>query len=232
MAALRPVSITQLDVTSHRLQVRPAAIGAGANGAAIEVEARRLGDLLVRTVKRPPTPTWTLVYRSERQLLGYAAVATDFLVLELPRHMRAYDRRAVGLAMPILTIHGFQMLRMTRRRPSGHVTGSFAESICIWTFRQLGLAPNRSFRRISQTMPKLIAELCPDFLVWRDTAWLPCEAKHVVSDRYLRRAANRGFTQVLGAMAGLAVARGYLFVAIDGPASGARYRAELVELHV
>jgi hypothetical protein len=191
-----------------------------------------LGDLLVRSVNGQLTPTWTLVYSSERQLLAYAAVATDFLVLDLPRHMRAYDQRVAGLPMPVLTIRGLQMLRMTRRRPSGHVTASFAESICIWTFRQLGLASNRSFRRISQTIPGLIGDVCPDFLVWRDTSWLPCESKHVMSERYLRRAANRGLTQVLGAMAGLVVARGYLSVAIDGPASGARYRVELVELNV
>jgi hypothetical protein len=121
---------------------------------------------------------------------------------------------------------------MMRQRPSGHVTGSFAEAMCVWVFNQLGLAAGRDFRRISQTLPPLIGEVCPDFLVRQNGRWMPCESKHVMSDRYLRRAANRGFTQTLAAMSDLGSPNGYLFVALDGPPSGARYQVEVVKLDV
>jgi hypothetical protein len=225
-------SITRLDVTPHRLPVRPQVLAAGTTPVLVATEARRLGGQLAAAVRRPAAPAASLIYGSERQLLGYAATSTDFFIVDLPKQMRAYDRRGAGVALPILTINGFQLLRMSRRRSSGHVTGSLAESMCVWTFNRLGIATGRDFRRISQTVPGLIGEVCPDFLLWRQGSWVPCESKHVVSERYLRRSANRGLTQILSAMAGLGVTSGYLFVAIDAPASGARYRAELVELYV
>jgi hypothetical protein len=233
VAKTPPPSITQVDVTTHRFRVTPGALAATTTKALVAAEGRRLGQLFATTVRRTlKTPSIAILYGSERQLLAYASSTTDFLVLELPKHMRAYDRRAAGVALPIVTIQGFQFLRMTRRRTSGHVTGSFAEAMFVWILKRLGLATSRDVRRITQTRPGLVGDVCPDFLVWRTGQWIPCESKHVASERYVRRPANRGFTQVVSAMAGTGATNGYLFVAIDGPANGARYRAELVELHV
>ena len=230
--AVRPgPSITQIDVTLHRVPIRAGAIARGsATPEAIAAEGTRLGGLLKQAVNRGAPIAMT--YGSERQLLAYAGAVSDFLVLELPKHMRAYDRRPIGVPNRIATIQGFRILRLTRRRTSGHVTASLAESMCVWVFRELGLASGRDFRRISQIDPPLVGAVCPDFLIRRNGHWMPCESKHIVDVRYLRRSANRGFTQVLGAMSGLSSPDAYLFVAIDSPTSAARYQAEVVELYV
>jgi len=219
-------------VRLHHLAIRSPAIARGTTETAIVAEATRLGGLLTQAVSGPARPPTAMTYQSERHLLAYAGAVTDFLILDLPKHMRAYDRKAAGSPKWILTLNETRVLRMTHRRTSGHVTASFGESLCSWVLGQLGLATNRDFRRISQTIPPFIGDVCPDFLVRREGRWLPCEAKHVMSDRYLRRSANRGFTQVLSAMTDLVSRKGYLFVAIDGQPSRARYQAETVELYV
>ena len=99
-------SIARLDVTRHHLQVRPHALSSAATAEGIASEGKRLGGQLAASIRNATAIGAALTYSSEGALLGYAADMVDFFILDLAKHMQAYDRRELGVRRPMLTVNG------------------------------------------------------------------------------------------------------------------------------
>ena len=192
-------------------------------GAAVHAE------VLAGRFQRPPTHV--LTFNSAEELLSAGERLTDFFILELAEHFRQYDARLWPSSVGVRYWSQQRRNEDVRKRPSGHITGSFAEAMCPWVFRQLSYAQPGDFRRLKALTPTALGSLVPDFVVDMPAGPVPCEVKHAIDASRVRYDVTlRAVAQVAAAMAVMGSPEGYVVFAIGEPDGNARYRIEVVRL--
>jgi hypothetical protein len=201
----------------------------------LETVADAVTQRVISEVTRAATiPTTPVPYTSEQNLLGYASRAADFLILDLATHFRRYNLRAALPAYASATsITNVRNIYYVARRLSGHVTGSFAEAMCPWVLRELGIMTGPFYRLRGWGPQGAFGGVVADLVVTTNGNLSPCEVKHYSSERTVRRQGIRkAINQVSACMPFLPTTTGYLFIATAMPRTGSRYKVDVVELTI
>ncbi len=150
-----------------------------------------------------------LVYRSEEELLQHSDRMTDFLILDLVDHFRAYEWGKLPGHEGAKYMTSVRGSVLVRKRMSGHVSTSFAEAMCPWVFEGVGIAKARDFVRLAGLAPTTWGRVVPDLVFLRDTCDIPCEVQHY-SQGIRWDAVATAITQVTAAMSVIRSSEGYL----------------------
>jgi hypothetical protein len=231
-----------LDIYRHSIPIGPLAALVRQVGARrpttqenreLDTRAQAVAQTILSEINRAPrTPTTPIPYTSEQNLLGYASRAADFLILDLAMHFRRYNLRASIPAYASATsITNVRNIYQVARRLSGHVTGSFAEAMCPWVLRELGILTGPFYRLRGWVPPGAFGSVVADLIVTTVDGLSPCEVKHYSSEGTARRQGiKKAVTQVSACLPYLPSTTGYLFVTTAMPRTGSRYKIDVVTL--
>jgi hypothetical protein len=102
--------------------------------------------------------------------------------------------------------------------------------MCPWVLERLGISDG-TFCRFASLSPSVWGRRVPDFIISTGREEVPCEVKHYADESRIRwDGISTAITQVVTALQWMPAREAYVFAAIAHPASGQRYRVELINL--
>jgi hypothetical protein len=171
-----------------------------------------------------------IAYLSEEDLLIHGVRTADFLILELADHFRSYDVRQLPAFLGVEYVTSVPRSALVRKRVSGHVTSGFSEAMCPWVMERIGIS-NGELLRLKALSPTVFGRHLPDLVFPSQGQEVPCEVKHYAdAGRLSKKGIGTAIAQVVAAMLVFSANVGYIFLAISHPATGHRYKIEVIRL--
>ncbi|GEM_PF-5717281 len=220
---IREFSVLQLLGVMRRIgQKQPSAL----EQQALNQEVQLVCDRIEQAVKAgASTINQQLAYPNEEDLLIEAEQATDFIILELANHFRRYELGNFPAFVGVEYLSRKRNSPLVYKRASGHVTASFAEAMCPWVLKKLGITTGK-FLRFRALSGGPFGHVVPDMLVPVASGDAPCEVKHYADGGRIRwDGIATAITQVAAGMDAMQVTEGFIFAAVASALrTGGRYR--------